>query len=83
MSGFEAAIPYAIGALGATAVTTMMADSPAAPSIAAPAVKPPVPMPDPKGTDAAKKRSIAEMMARRGRASTILTDSASSDALGG
>ncbi len=48
----------------------------------APSVTPPTPMPDPKGQKDAKKRSIAEMMARRGRASTILTDS-SNDALGG
>ena len=83
MSGFEAVIPYAVGALVGTTAMNMMADKPATPSTAAPSVKPPVPMPDPKGNDAAKKRSIAEMMARRGRASTILTDPAQSDALGG
>lgn len=49
---------------------------------AAPTVTPPTPMPDPKGQKDAKKRSLAEMMRRQGRASTILTDS-STDALGG
>lgn len=49
---------------------------------AVPAVAPPTPMPDPKGQKDAKKRSLAEMMRRKGRASTILTDT-SSDALGG
>jgi len=53
-----------------------------APAIAAPAVAPPVPMPDPKAQGQAKRRSIAEQMRRQGRASTILTDT-SNDTLGG
>ena len=49
---------------------------------AVPTVTPPTPMPDPKGQKDAKKRSLAEMMRRQGRASTIVTDS-STDALVG
>lgn len=52
---------------------------------AAPAVTPPTPMPTP-GDDAsraAKRQSLAEQMARQGRASTILTDqTGTSDKLG-
>lgn len=49
---------------------------------AMPTVAPPTPMPDPKAQKDAKRRSLAEMMRRQGRASTILTDN-STDALGG
>lgn len=65
-------------------------DAPAAtPSVAAPAVEaPPVmPIPDDKAADAARRRSIAKSMSRRGRQSTILTDPVTGgdagDALGG
>lgn len=64
-------------------ITSLFGAQPAPAATPAPAVAPPVPMPDPKGTKEAKKRSITEMLSRRGRASTILTDPASSDALGG
>lgn len=64
-------------------ITTLFGFGADAPAPApAPSVTPPVPMPDPKGQKDAKKRSIAEMMRRQGRASTILTDQ-SNDALGG
>jgi hypothetical protein len=46
-----------------------------------PVVKPPVAMPDQDAIDADKKRSLADQLARRGRASTILTDQ--NDKLGG
>jgi hypothetical protein len=41
-----------------------------------------MPLPDDKAAALAKKSSIAEQLARRGRASTILTDTGS-DKLGG
>ena len=43
---------------------------------AAPEVKPPTAMPDPQAQEAARQRKIAEQIARRGRASTILTEPA-------
>ena len=52
---------------------------------AAPAVTPPTPMPTPDDAaiKAAKRRSIADQQRRQGRASTILTDTGTTDALGG
>jgi hypothetical protein len=50
-----------------------------APAVAAPTT---MPLPDDKAAALAKKSSIAEQLARRGRASTILTDTGS-DKLGG
>jgi hypothetical protein len=40
-------------------------------------------MPDPEATAAARKQVLIETMARRGRASTILTADGGSDKLGG
>lgn len=55
-----------------------------APTVEAPPV---MPIPDDKAADAARRRSIAKSMARRGRQSTILTDPVTGgdagDALGG
>lgn len=54
--------------------------------VQAPALTPPtvMPVPDDQAVQQAKRRSIAAQMARRGRASTILTDSQSSgETLGG
>lgn len=49
-----------------------------------PSTPPPLPQPNDAAVRKIKKRSIAAMRARRGRASTILTDdTAISDALGG
>lgn len=45
------------------------------PNISAPTVAPVVGMPDPLAQQQAKQQSLIEQMARRGRASTILTDS--------
>lgn len=59
----------AAGAAGA-ATSAALAPSPSA----APAVKPPVPMPDQRAIATARRRSLAEQMTRRGRASTILSD---------
>ena len=42
-----------------------------------------MPTADSDAVAAAKKKSIIEQMASRGRASTILTDTAGSDKLGG
>jgi hypothetical protein len=55
-------------------------------STQAPTMTPPtvMPVPDDQAVQQAKRRSIAAQMARRGRASTILTDSQSSgETLGG
>jgi hypothetical protein len=46
-----------------------------------PGVKAPAAMPDQQSQDAARRRSVVEQMARRGRASTILSDP-SGDTLG-
>lgn len=57
----------AAGAAASSAATQLLAPKP-------PKVPGATPMPDPQATEEARKRSIAEQMARRGRASTILTD---------
>jgi hypothetical protein len=49
----------------------------------APKEKPGPAMPDPLAQEEARRRSIAEQMARRGRASTVLTDTSGSGKLGG
>lgn len=57
------------------------------PAPAAPVIPPPpvMPTPDDKAVEAAKRRSIAAQIARRGRQSTMLTDpvTGGSDTLGG
>lgn len=55
----------------------------AKPAIPAPGpeIKPPTTMPDQAAIEADKKRSLSDQLARRGRASTILTDQ--NDKLGG
>jgi hypothetical protein len=58
----------------ATSVATSLLNP--RPSLSAPAVTPVVGMPDPLAQQQAKQQSMIEQMARRGRASTILTDSA-------
>lgn len=78
----------ALGAVGSTVLSQMMApDKPEAQAAqAAPTVTPPTPMPDEKATrTAAMRSSIAEQARRRGRASTILTDQSAmvADPLGG
>lgn len=62
-------------AVGSAAVSSLLAPK-------MPALPKPTPMPDPQAQEAARKKSLLEQTARRGRASTILTDSAS-DKLGG
>lgn len=80
----------AVGGLATSLMGSLFDDEPAAtPSVAAPAVEaPPVmPIPDDKAAQAARRRSIAKSMGRRGRQSTILTDPVTGgdagDALGG
>ncbi len=81
----------AVGAVAGKLVGDLFSDdAPAAtPSAAAPEVEaPPVmPIPDDKAAEAARRRSIAKSMSRRGRQSTILTDPVTGgdagDALGG
>lgn len=82
-----------LGAAGSTLLSGIMAPeksaaAPAAQAAAthAPEVTPPTPIPDQKAIEAAtKQRSIMAQQQRRGRASTILTDSSvsASDPLGG
>ena len=70
MSG---AISAVLGGVG-TMVASLFGggnDTPAPPSPTAPTV---MPTPDDQAVQAAKKRSIAAQVARRGRASTILSD---------
>lgn len=63
--GLSAGLSAAVGLLGAKAMK-----SPKAPTLAPPAV---MPTPDDDSVRAAKRRRIAEMQARGGRASTILS----------
>lgn len=88
MSGMETAIFSAMaGSLFSSMLSGGKESPPAAASAPAPAIPPPTPMPvpDDAAVAAAKKRSIAAQLQRRGRASTILTDpvTGGSDALGG
>lgn len=48
-----------------------------------PDLPPPIAMPDPQAQEAARQKAIADQIARRGRASTILTDSSGAGTLGG
>lgn len=86
------ALPVFGSLLSSLVVNKMTSSGPQpanASSLAAPAtpeVTKPTVMPTPDSTEvaAAKRRSIADMLARQGRASTILTDQSSkTDALGG
>lgn len=70
----------AIGTAAATAAVTAGVGALLMPD--APKTKDMPGMPDAKAQEEAKKRSIAEQMARRGRASTIMTEPASNK-LGG
>lgn len=75
------------GALGGALISSLLgSESPSASTPAPPVPEEPKTMPTPNDAAVrqAKKRSIAAMRARKGRASTILTsDTAVSDALGG
>ena len=67
-----------IGGIGGTMLARRNAPS------APPAPTPPTPMPTPddQQVQEAQRRSLAEQLARRGRASTILSDPQNSDVLG-
>jgi hypothetical protein len=69
-----------LGTEAASAAVSGVASSLLAPK--RPDLPKPTAMPDPLAVEEARKRSLIEQMARRGRASTILTDSAG-DKLGG
>ena len=79
---FSAILPSLLGGLGASMIGSMLKDdapAPApAPAAVIPEVEPPTTMPSPNGREskAAARRSMAQQMSRRGRASTILTDNA-------
>ena len=66
----------AASAAAAAGVANLMAPTP-------PKTKAPMAMPDPLAQEQARKNSLIEQMARRGRASTILTDSNDAGTLGG
>lgn len=66
-----AAIPI-FAAVAAAVVTSVMTPKPKSPTMPTPDA--PTPMPDAQEQDAAKTASIQDSIARRGRASTILTD---------
>ena len=91
MAAMAAFLPSIIGAVASVALTSMLKkDEPPAPQpipqaaaapvapVEPPKVEEPTPMPAPNDAvrRAAAKRSIAQQMARRGRASTVLTDDA-------
>ena len=80
---FGGPLAGAAAGLGASALTGGLTPDKPGSAAPAPSVTPPVPMPDPKGSKDAKRRTLAEMMKRQGRASTILSDTSQSDALGG
>lgn len=79
--GFESGSLTAIGTSAATA-----AASAATTRLLSPKPPGPLPiaaMPDPLAEEQAKQQSIIEQLARRGRASTVLTQPASGGTLGG
>jgi len=88
MAALAAAYPVAASVVGGVAgsmIGKMMSpDTPAAQATAAPTVSAPTVMPTPgdANTDAAKRKSLSDQLARRGRASTILTDNGVTDTLG-
>ena len=86
MGAMAAAYPILTALVGGAATAVVgRALAPKPQQITAPAVTPPTPMPTP-GDDAAraaKRQSLADQMARQGRASTILTEqSGTTDKLG-
>lgn len=75
----------AANGLGSAVVTSLLAPSPQAKAggVQAPKTLAPSPMPDPVAQQQAIKKSIVEQTTRRGRASTILTNTGGSGRLGG
>lgn len=88
MAALAAAYPVAASIAGGVAGSVigkmMTADSPTTATPAAPTVSAPATMPTPgdANTAAARRKSLSEQQARRGRASTILTDTGATDTLG-
>lgn len=82
----SSAVSSILGSVLGTVVSSIFAkkggrgEEPAAPTQSKPTV---MPTPDDQAVQQAKRRQIASDVARRGRASTILTESASSEKLGG
>lgn len=68
--------PYVAVAAGAYSIYNgATASKPSTPAIAAPAIEAPTKIPTPEATgNAAAKLSLVDQLQRRGRASTILTD---------
>ena len=81
---YPVAASVAGGVAGSVIGKMLAPDAPAAASPAAPAITaaPTMPTPGDANTDAAKRKSLAEQLARRGRANTILTDNGVTDTLG-
>jgi hypothetical protein len=63
----------AIGTAAATGIAGAVAADALAPDPDAPKVQKQLGAPDPQAQEAARKRSLAEQLTRRGRASTVLT----------
>lgn len=72
----------AVTAAGSAAIGSLLAPEKGI-KAAAPVVAPVTEMPDPLAQEQARKKSLIEQISRRGRASTILTQDAAGDKLGG
>jgi len=83
-AAYPVAASVAGGVAGSVVGKMLTQDAPASQAVAAPTVSAPTTMPTPgdANTDAAKRKSLADQLARRGRASTILTDNGVTDTLG-
>lgn len=83
-AAYPVATAVAGGVAGSMLGKMMSSDTPASQATAAPTVSAPTVMPTPgdANTDAAKRKSLSDQLARRGRASTILTDNGVTDTLG-
>ena len=78
------AVQALVGGLGASLLGNALTGSKQSAAPQAPAVAPVTPMPTPgdANTKAAERKSLSDQLARRGRASTILTDNGVTDTLG-
>lgn len=80
----ESIVPSIVGSLASTVLGNMFGgdEKPSTPAPPAPSEPTVMPTADDESVKQAKRRSIAAQVARRGRASTILTDT-ESEKLGG
>ena len=80
-AGLGASLAATAVKAGTIALATGLVTKALAPG--APDIKAPAPMPDPLGQEAARKKSVIEQMARRGRSASILTEPGGNGTLGG